>query len=125
MAMMRSRLMSLLLTIFVGLGLASAALAHRAPTSAELGAEQAAQMLQAAGLPLGTICGQTEGKPSCPDASCPICPGGAAMPGAAMATPVPELVAFTYIRAMPRGTTLPTVRLLLGHDAQGPPANLI
>ena len=121
MQMLRSRVMSLVLTIFVGLGLATSALAHRIPT----GAEQALQALQVAGLPLGVLCGQAQGKTSCPQDGCPVCPAGAAVLGAAFTPPDLQLIRFQYVLAMPQGTPPPMVRLLLGHDAQGPPAGLI
>lgn len=53
MCMIRSRFISLLLTLVVGIGMASSAFAHRLPTLNEL----QFQALQAIGLVQGSICG--------------------------------------------------------------------
>lgn len=117
MRMLRARILSVLLTVILGLGLASSALAHRMPS----GAEQALQALQAAGLPLGALCGHAQDKPGCGDESCPICPGGAAVPGAAFAAPAPVLGLVRFAVPLPRGRRPVAQRRVLGHDARGPP----
>lgn len=117
---LRSKLLSFVLTLFVGIGLVTSALAHRLPTDAD----RALQILQAEGVPLSALCGQA-GKTSCPDGSCPICPGGAALSGENVPTPLPVLTLFRHALVLPCGTHIPTVRLLLGHDAQAPPWALL
>jgi hypothetical protein len=125
MQRLRSRLMTLVLTIFVGLGLASAMLAHPLPTTAELRTEQAVESLQAAGLPMAEICGQTQTKRLCADQPCPICRGASAATDLAFALPLPVVLRRNHDLAIPRGTQPPGLRLLSGHEAQGPPADLI
>lgn len=125
MQQMRSRLMTLLLTVFVGLGLASVSLAHRLPSVAEQGAAQAVEALQAAGLPLAEICGQTQDKRACPEQSCPICRGAASGVDLAFVLPPPMMVPLSYREGLPKGRLVAVQRLMFGHDAQGPPAALI
>jgi len=125
MQMLRSTFLTFVLTIFVGLGLASSAMAHPLQSGAERAAVQALEALQAAGLPLGALCGQTHGKSTCPDDTCPTCPAGAATLNFAPLTPVYVPVPVRFALPLPEGEARTTLRLLLGHDAQGPPAGLI
>lgn len=125
MQMLRARLITFVLTVFVGLGLVSLAFAHPLPTGAEVRAQQELQALQAVGVSLDAICGQWPGKSSCPDHACPICPGGSAVALVAFLQPGPVFVPGRHVLALPPATMTAAARLLLGHRAQGPPACLI
>jgi hypothetical protein len=121
----RSRLMTLILTVFVGLGLALASWAHPLPTPAEQRFEQVFEVLQAAGLPMVEICGQTPGKKPCAEAPCPICRGSAAPVDLAFALPPAVLLQPLYRQPLAQGRRVATERLLFGQGAQGPPAAVI
>lgn len=90
----RSRILSLLLTLVVGLGLATSAFAHRLPTASEM----QLQALQVLGLTSAAICGDAghgPGQVPCADDTCGLC-GTPAAPALAafgpLAAPAPRLV---------------------------------
>ncbi len=117
MKMLRSRVLGLLLRVFVCFGLASSALAHRMPDAAG----RALQVLQAAGIPVAALCGHPNDKAPCPDAFCSVCPGGTAALGVGPLTLMPVLLARRLVVVLPEGETPVGMRLLLGHWSRGPP----
>ena len=117
MRMLRARVLTLVLTIFVGLGLASAVLAHRMPD----GAERALQALQDAGVPVAALCGHAGEKAPCADAFCSVCPGGAAALDVGPQSQVPALLTRCVVVVLRASETPVPMRLLLGHWSQGPP----
>ena len=125
MQALRSTMLSILLTLFVGLGLASTALAHRFPTDADQTASAAMLSLKAYGFDLAAICGQGSEAPSCPDNGCPACPSGTAVAYLADAVPVQATPRFVDRLVRPQGPQLPIMWQLLAKDARGPPAGQI
>lgn len=125
MQKLRSRMTTMVLTIFVCLGLASTALAHHVPTLAEQRVEQAIQSLQAAGLPLTGICGETQAKRVCADDACPICRGDFAAAHFGYTRALPVLLAQCDALVMPCGKQPSGLRLLSAQDARGPPVVMI
>lgn len=123
MCMIRSRFISLLLTLVVGVGMASSAFAHRLPTLNEL----QFQALQAIGLVQGSICGDLssgKGKEPCPDKMCGLCPASTAA-----LCPVASFVQFVALRATGRvvwrkAVAVPMSALVFGPPSQAPPASL-
>lgn len=116
----RYRVLTLVLTIFVGLALASSARAHHLPT----GAERVLQRLEAAGVPLAALCGHPQGKPSCPDETCAACPAGFAAPDLTPAMPDPLRIPLQFALALPVDVAPVAIPLLRWHDSQGPPQGL-
>lgn len=122
MRMIRSRLISLLLTLVVGLGLASSAFAHRLPTSGEL----QLQALQAIGLTQASICGDLDsgkGHAPCADETCGLCSASAATE-----IPVADMVHLVIPRVIgrlvwPEETAAPTTTVAFGPPGQAPPFN--
>ena len=123
MRMIRSRLISLLLTLVVGLGLASSAFAHRLPTSGEL----QLQALQAIGLTQASICGDLgsgKGQAPCAVETCGLCSASAApeIPVAALAQLVIPRVIGRLVWLEPAAA--PTSTIAFGPPSQAPPVKL-
>lgn len=117
MRMLRSRVLGLLLTIFVGMGIASSALAHRMPDRAE----RALQVLQASGVPVAAVCGHTGDKAPCADAYCSVCPGGGMASDLGPLMLAPVLLARQFIVRLTEGEAAVAKPLRLGPWSQGPP----
>ncbi len=117
MVLLRSKLLSLVLVIIVGIGLASVSMAHRLPDGAE-------QALQAAGVPIAALCGHSQQTP-CPDQSCPCCLGAVAVSDTTRVLPAPRPVPTQFALTLTRGTAPPMARRVIAPQSRAPPLDRI